>query len=40
MPIMDGISASKSIRALETKERRKKKVPIIIVSGNCNENEK
>jgi len=38
MPVMDGITACKYIRSFEKRQSRKK-VPLIIVSGNCNEAE-
>jgi signal transduction histidine kinase/ActR/RegA family two-component response regulator len=38
MPVMDGITACKYIRSFEKRQSRKK-IPLIIVSGNCNESE-
>lgn len=40
MPIMNGIEACKHIRALETLQRRKERVKIVVITANCTEQDK
>jgi len=40
MPVMDGLTASKKIRAFEDEMKVCRNIPIIVITGNCTEREK
>jgi len=40
MPVMDGLTASKEIRNYEALLGAKKKIPLLIITGNCTETER
>jgi len=40
MPVMDGITASQEIRKYEAAIKSQTNVPIIVITGNCSDNEK